>query len=69
MEVWESWRADALRRGVDAELAQLGYEVLRDHYQHGHDQIPGSGTWRLGDYPELMVRAALQCPARAFLEC
>jgi hypothetical protein len=68
MEIWTTWHAEAIAKGVNAELAQLGYEVLRDHHQHGHAYVSEDGTWYLGNYPELMLQASLRCPSKAFLE-
>lgn len=32
---YDDWYAKALEAGVAPELAQLGREVMRDHFQHG----------------------------------
>lgn len=34
---WDRWEQRALAAGVSAELAQLGREVMRDHFQHGKE--------------------------------
>lgn len=32
---WDRWEQQALVAGVAADLAQLGREVMRDHFEHG----------------------------------
>lgn len=37
MFYWDFWQQQALAAGVSQELATLGREVMRDHYQHGKE--------------------------------
>lgn len=34
---WDQWEQKAIAAGVPCELAQLGREVMRDHFQHGKE--------------------------------
>lgn len=66
LETWDHWHADAIQAGVSVELAQLGREIIRDHFQHGHDLAPDPGVWRLAAHQEYMRNLALQAPNTAF---
>jgi hypothetical protein len=60
MFYWDKWEAEALSK-VDKELAALGRQVMRDHYQHSKED------WLLGeesDGPE-MLRICLDDPEAA----
>lgn len=65
-ETWDLWHADAIQAGVSAELAQLGREVIRDHFQHGHNLTPEPGVWRLAEHRSYMRELALLAPNTAF---
>ena len=36
---WDKWEREAIAAGVAPELAQLGREVMRDHYEHGKEDF------------------------------
>jgi hypothetical protein len=68
MHYWDYWKQRALQAGVSPELAQLGREVMRDHYQHGkEDYLLGEESD--GDH---MLKMCLDNPhtaAEFFNEC
>ncbi len=64
----DRWEQQALAAGVSQELAQLGREVMRDHYQHGKED------YLLGEEADgvKMLQMCLADPAKArefFTEC
>lgn len=65
---WDYWKNQALVAGVSQELATLGREVMRDHYQHGkEDHLLGCAA-----DGEKMLQLCLADPAKAedfFSEC
>ncbi len=61
---WEEWEKRALERGVDAEPASLGREVMREASQNGWDRaMRALCGWE--DEGEAMIELALRAPKRA----
>lgn len=68
IEVWGKWHSLALAAGVGAEVAALGRSVVRDYWQHGHDQdeAAGGGPHLGADrHHAMMIALAKQKPALA----
>ena len=59
---WDEWLRSVASRGVTAELAQLGRDVLRDHTQHGKE------GWLIGN-PDYLAALCLAAPITAEYEC
>lgn len=59
---WDEWMKSVAERGVSADLAQLGRDVLRDHAQHGKE------GWLVGD-PDYLAALCLEAPITAEYEC
>lgn len=59
---WDCWKTKALAAGVDADLADLGRAVMREHYQHGWLSNDGEVSVRSGDE---MLRLAISEPDKA----
>ena len=60
--IWDCWKTKALAAGVDADLADLGRAVMREHYQHGWSSYGNEVSVRSGDE---MLRLALGEPGKA----
>ncbi len=59
---WDYWKTKALAAGVDADLADLGRVVMREHYQHGWPSNDNEVSVRSGDE---MLRLAMSDPDKA----
>ncbi|MFI5305213.1 MAG: hypothetical protein ACHQYP_10525 [Nitrospiria bacterium] len=59
---WDDWEADALARGVDPKLAELGRSIMREHFQHDWDDFGSEVGFRAGTS---MIELALKHPKKA----